>query len=106
MGVESPPVARKIQHPGSAGHSVCTALQMIRAAIAEHTGVEPSPRQPPPRIAAYGAVTLTESALLLDNLDGLASGAAVDTEEPDIMEEYGQRCGSNLWRAVVCHSKP
>jgi hypothetical protein len=66
-------------------------LQMIRAAIQEHTGVEPPPRQPPPRIAAYGTVNLTQSAPLLANVQRLAGGMAVNAECPDIMEEYGQR---------------
>ena len=65
--------------------------QMIRAAIQEHTGAEPPPRQPPPRIAAYGTVNFTQSAPLLDNVQRLAGGAAVNAEWPDIMEEYGQR---------------
>jgi hypothetical protein len=64
---------------------------MIRAAIQEHTGVKPPPRQPPPRIAAYGAVNFTQSAPLLANVQRLAGGAAVNAEWPDIMEEYGQR---------------
>lgn len=64
---------------------------MIRAAIQEHTGVEAPPRQPPPRIAWYGAVDLTQSAPLLANVQRLAGAAAVNADWPDIMEEYGQR---------------
>lgn len=67
--------------------------QMIRAAIQEHTGVEPPPRQPAPCVAAYGTVNLTQTALLMDNIEALAGSAAMDVDVPDIMEEYGQRCG-------------
>lgn len=66
-------------------------MQMIRAAIQEHTGVEPPPREPPPRIAAYGTVNLTHTAPLLGNVQRLAGGRAVNAQQPDIMEEYGQR---------------
>jgi hypothetical protein len=65
--------------------------QMIRAAIQEHTGVEPPPRPPPPRVAAYGTINFTQTAPLLANMQRLAGGAAVNAEWPDIMEEYGQR---------------
>lgn len=73
-------------HPGAVPLS-----QMIRAAIREHTGVEPPPREPPPRIAAYGQVNLAQTASLLANVHRLAGGRAVDADLPDIMEQYGQR---------------
>lgn len=63
--------------------------------------MEPPPRQPPPRISAYGTVNFTQTAPLLANMARLAGGAAVNAEWPDIMEEYGQRCSLMFCR--FCH---
>lgn len=65
--------------------------QILRDTIQRHTVVEPPAPQPPPRIAAMGAVRLPASAPLLGAVAALAGTAATKARYPDIMEEYGQR---------------
>ena len=72
----------------------------IRNLIAEQTGV-PAPvldveNQPK---AAYGAVTLTESAALLENLDNISS--PVFHAQPKSMEELGQDFGYLLYSTTL-----
>ena len=66
--------------------------QAIRTAIKEHTGqVLPTP-PPPPRIQAFGRAELTQRATLLSQLSRLYPGDGIVSEQPLIMEEYGQPC--------------
>lgn len=72
------------------------AMQLIREAIKEHTGVEP-PRPPlPPKLEAYGEVGLYENATLRSQLKHLYPGDGITSRHPLIMEEYGQSCAPSL----------
>ena len=64
--------------------------QLIRAAIAQQTGVDPPAPLPPPRMHDYGSVELCESASLLSQIRHLYPGEGITSEAPMIMEEYGQ----------------
>lgn len=67
-------------------------LQALRDLIARHTGRELPPVPPRPAIANYGRVALGESLPLLEaarQMYGPLGG--VRSQQPDIMEEYGQR---------------
>ena len=68
------------------------AVQAIRGALMEHTGVEPPELPEPIPVRDYGEVDLTQSALLLEQLSELFPGDGIEAEQPDIMEEYGQSC--------------
>lgn len=70
---------------------ICAA-QLIRAAIREHTGVEPPKPPPPPQIKAYGEVGLYENVTLRSQIRHLYPGDGVTSRRPLIMEEYGQSC--------------
>lgn len=47
---------------------------------------------PPPRIKAFGRLALTQRATLLSQLPRLYPGDGIVSEQPLIMEEYGQPC--------------
>ena len=68
-------------------------MQLLRAAIAEHTGRQPLPLPPPPPMKAYGVVELAEQAPLLSQLPQWFPGGGLPSDTPLVMEEYGQRCG-------------
>lgn len=67
-------------------------MQLIRAAIKEHTGVEPPEPPKPPRIEAYGEVGLYENVTLRSQIRHLYPGDGVASRRPLIMEEYGLSC--------------
>ena len=68
-------------------------VQLLRAAIAQHTGQQPPPMPPPPPIKAYGVVELEEQAPLLSQLPLWFPGGGLPSDTPLAMEEYGQQCG-------------
>jgi hypothetical protein len=70
-------------------HGACFA-QLIRDVIEKQTGVKPPELPPPPVTEDYGAVELVETATLLDQLHELFPGDGIASEQPDVMEEYGQ----------------
>ena len=79
---------------GCCHDAVCRApAQLLRAAIAEHTGRAPPPMPPPPRLAAYGVMKLTQQAPLLSQLPHWFPGGGLPSDTPLVMEEYGQQCG-------------
>ncbi|KAL4450728.1 hypothetical protein ABPG77_001084 [Micractinium sp. CCAP 211/92] len=71
----------------------------LRDLLARHTGVEPPKPPPRPAIARYGRVKLHGPVPLLSALGTLTGGGGgIRSEEPDIMEEYGQSSGLILYR--------
>ncbi len=74
--------------------------QLLRAAIAEHTGRDPPALPPPPRLAAYGAVPLRQRAPLLSQLPAWFPGGGLPSDTPLVMEEYGQQCAP---QDIVAH---
>ena len=68
-------------------------VQLLRAAITQHTGQQPPPVPPPPPIKAYGVVELEEQAPLLSQLPHWFPGGGLPSDTPLAMEEYGQQCG-------------
>ena len=69
--------------------TVFVCLQLIRAAIQQHTGVEAPDLPPGPEVRAYGDVELYESATLVSQIKHLYSGDGITSRVPLIMEEYG-----------------
>ena len=66
-------------------------LQAIRELIQTHIGYNLSDAvPPPPRIAAYGEVTLSQQGTLLSQLGNLVDGIGIYSETPKPMEEYSQ----------------
>ncbi len=66
-------------------------LQLIREAIKHHTGVEPPEPPKPPGIKAFGTVELYESVTLTSQIRHLYPGDGITSQQPLIMEEYGQQ---------------
>ncbi|KAK9816677.1 hypothetical protein WJX72_003581 [[Myrmecia] bisecta] len=87
--------AGDVGQPGIGGPN---KFEMIRGAIEEHTGVEPPPRLPPPRIAGLGTVSLQDSASLLAALPTLYAGDGICGTHPINMEDLGQRHGVTVYR--------
>ena len=67
-------------------------LQALRKAIQAHTGEEPPPMLPSPQLSDLGGrVDLTEQALLLDDLEFIAtSPQGTASHVPRSMEAYDQ----------------
>ena len=78
------------------------APQAIRSLLQQHIDTPLPPPPPRPVIHAYGRVQLPSAAALLDNLDALAPGSGLLVEQPEVMEEYGQRYAVDRhWWAIV-----
>ncbi len=77
-------------------------MQLIRAAIKEHTGAEPPEPPKPPRIEAYGEVGLYENVTLRSQIRHLYPGDGVASRRPLIMEEYGLSCAPVLSHFHSC----
>ncbi|KAK9836149.1 hypothetical protein WJX81_004982 [Elliptochloris bilobata] len=73
----------------------------IRNTIKAHTGqVLPTP-PPPPHIKAFGRLALGQRATLLSQLPRLYPGDGIVSEQPLVMEEYGQPSGFIVYRTAV-----
>ncbi|KAK9915942.1 hypothetical protein WJX75_006251 [Coccomyxa subellipsoidea] len=90
--------AGDIGQPGIGGDN---KFKLIRDVIEKQTGVKPPELPPPPVTEDYGAVELVETATLLDQLHELFPGDGIASEQPDVMEEYGQSGGLILYRTTV-----
>ncbi|KAL4433782.1 hypothetical protein ABPG75_000223 [Micractinium tetrahymenae] len=74
----------------------------LRDLLARHTGVEPPEPPPRPALARYGRVKLRGPVPLLSALAELTGGGGgIRSDEPDIMEEYGQSGGLILYRTQL-----
>ncbi|CAL8467305.1 g6842 [Coccomyxa elongata] len=90
--------AGDIGQPGIGGPN---KYDLIRAAIKEHTGVEPPQPPQPPRIEAYGDVGLYENVTLRSQIRHLYPGDGVASRRPLIMEEYGLSGGLIVYRTSI-----
>jgi hypothetical protein len=93
------PLAEGAQHGyGSDGVDKYVA---VRDAIAAYTGVQPPAEPASPRVTAFGAVAMTESAPMLSaaSLAALAPKGPVGDGRPRSMEQYGQNYGFVMYSA-------
>lgn len=80
-------------------------MQAIRDTIRKHTGVEPPPLPPRPRIKSYGELTLTQQGTLLSQLGNLVAGPGIYSDTPKPMEEYNQWSAPTSTPNVVVDQK-
>lgn len=80
-----------IEFSSTVASSNCT--QMIRQAIAQHTGMQLPEVPPHPTYVVPQPVTLKQQSVLLKALDALVPGGPVASPSALPAEEYGLRCG-------------